>query len=139
MQQILLEYRPKLFSPSRSGPYIIGDLTIVPGVKNYDLQKWEALQGQPHLWTAIQSCLDNGILRIISQSTNEKTETPTLPKNQTEAVALVKRTFAVSLLKSWLESENRPTVKNAIHSQLKLAEEDKDKKTPTTETKDEEE
>lgn len=138
-QHILIEYRPKLFSPPRSSIFVAGNLTIIPGVQKYSLEKWTALQNQPRLWEVVQGCIDNGILRIISQSSDEKPETPELPKSPTEAVSLVKKTFVISLLKSWLDTDARPTVKNAILAQLRLAEEDTKKQQQPTNTKSEEE
>jgi hypothetical protein len=125
-EQVLIEFRPSLFSPARSGPWIIGKITFVPGVKNYPLDGWEELKDNDRIWGIVSKAVNDGILRVVSTSTSE-IETPQLPKNQQEAIDLVKKTFSLSLLKQWQEMEKRKPVLEAITLQLNL-ETDKDKK-----------
>jgi hypothetical protein len=118
-KQTLIEFRPSLFFPPRSGPWVVGKITFVPGVKNYPLADWEELKTNPRLWGIISDSVDAGILRVISTSTPEA-ETPQLPKNQQEAIALVGKTFSQALLKQWQEIEKRKPVLDAITLQLNL-------------------
>ncbi|ALF52243.1 hypothetical protein ACX27_04255 [Nostoc piscinale CENA21] len=120
--QVLIEYNPSRFYPPRSGPWIAGSVTFVPGVKSYEASDWESLTSHPVLAGAINSCVEEGILRIISQSSKSslstEPEVPPLPKNQSEAIALVKRTYSMSLLQGWQKIEKRAKVQQAIKEQM---------------------
>jgi hypothetical protein len=122
MTQVLIEYRPALFFPPRSGPWIIGKITFLPGVKSYPLSEWEALKENKQLASVLEDAISGSILRVISQSTTT-TETPPLPKSQQEAIALVNKTYSLSLLRQWQETEKRKPITDAIALQLKKGEE----------------
>jgi hypothetical protein len=124
MSQTLIEYRPSLFYPPRSGPYIAGKITFVPGVKAYKSEDWEELLSHPILSKSINNCLDEGIFRVVSKSksTTGNEETPPLPSNQAQAIALVKKTYSLSLLQSWQKTETRKAVLEAIALQSKVDE-----------------
>jgi hypothetical protein len=127
-EQVLIEYRPALFFPPRSTVWVIGKITLVPGVKNYSLADWEELKTSNRVWDTVSSAIETGIIRLISTSTPE-VETPSLPKNQQEAIALVGKTFSLTLLRQWQEIEKRKPVLEAINLQLNLeAEKTKDAK-----------
>ncbi len=122
--QTLIEYRPALFYPPRSNPYIVGKITFVPGVKAYPSADWEEILNHPVLGKSINSCLEEGILRVISQSKSasvqgQESEVPPLPKNQAEALALIKKTYSLSLLQAWQKVETRKPVLEALATQLK--------------------
>ena len=123
MNQIILEYRPELHSPPRRSPLIVGNptnnLTIVPGVKNYEQDKWDDLKNIPTTWGIVESLIEEGVIRIISESSkNETDSTPKLPNNVAQAIALIKKTFSLQLLNLWKESDIRPGVQKAIELQL---------------------
>lgn len=123
MSQTLIEYRPSLFYPPRSGPYIAGKITFVPGVKAYPSDDWEELLSHPTLSKSINNCIEEGIFRVVSQSkpnASQKEETPPLPKNQAQAIALIKKTYSLSLLQAWQKTETRSAVLEAIALQLKV-------------------
>ncbi len=136
MSQILIEFRPGNFYPPRSGVWAVGKITFVPGVKAYSSEDWEEIKSQASLANIINICLEEGILRVVSQSNKSKNvksagvqnlpadiqETPPLPKNQTEAIALVKKTYSLSLLTGWQRIEKRKAVLEAISAQLKTDE-----------------
>jgi hypothetical protein len=117
--QVLIEYRPSLFFPPRSGPWLVGKITFVPGVKNYPLDDWKEIESNEKIWAIISNAMETGIVRVISKSTSE-IETPQLPKSQQEAIDLVKKTFSLTLLKQWQEIEKRKPVLEAIALQLNL-------------------
>ncbi|MEW6494501.1 MAG: hypothetical protein AB1589_18590 [Cyanobacteriota bacterium] len=126
MTQTVIEYRPSLFYPPRSGPYIAGKITFVPGVKAYSSSDWQDLLSHPTLSESINDCLQEGIFRVVSESKPQGgTETLTLPNNQAQAIALVKKTYSLSLLQSWQKAEARKPVLDAIAAQMKVD-------TPTT-------
>ena len=122
MLQTLIEYRPSLFYPPRSGPYIAGKITFVPGVKAYKSEDWEELLSHPVLSRSINNCLEEGIFRVVSRSRSTllDEEAPPLPTNQAAAVALVKKTYSLSLLQSWQKTETRKVVLEAIALQSKV-------------------
>lgn len=124
MTQVLIEYNPSRFYPPRSGPWIAGKVTFVPGVKAYDSVDWDELTSHPALGGVVGNCVEEGILRVISQSpktsTGQEPDVPPLPKNQAEAIALVKRTFSISLLTAWQKVEKRAKVQQAIADQMKV-------------------
>jgi hypothetical protein len=124
LSQTLIEYRPALFYPSRSNPYIIGKLTFVPGVKAYPSADWEEVLAHDNLSKPVNYCIEEGILRVISQTqpsiAGAAVESPPLPKNQSEAIALVKKTYSLSLLQGWQKIETRRAVLDAIALQLKV-------------------
>jgi hypothetical protein len=126
VEQVVIDFRPSLFFPPRTGPWVVGKITFVPGVKNYPLTDWEELRNNPRVWGFVSDAIDKNILRVVSVSTPEA-ENPALPKNQQEAIALVGRTFSLTLLKQWQETEKRKPVLEAIANQLNL-EEKKDEK-----------
>lgn len=122
MSQVLIEYRPDLFYPPRSGVWIAGRITFVPGVKGYPAEDWETLQAHSAMGGTLRACLADGILRVISQSPKSvqggEPEVPPLPKSQAEAIALVKKTYSLSLLHGWQVTEKRKPVLAAIAKQL---------------------
>lgn len=130
-EQIIIEYRPSLFSPPRSGPWVVGKITFIPGVKGYLLSDWEEAQKNPRLKGFIESALAENILRIISKTT-QKQEIPKLPANQQEAIATVGRTYSQKLLLDWKTIEKRKAVIEAIDAQLTADTEKTEKKTTTT-------
>jgi hypothetical protein len=131
VEQVLVEFRPALFFPPRTCPWIVGKITFIPGVKSYPLADWQELEENSKLSGVISSSIEAGILRVISTSTPE-IDTPQLPKNQQEAIALVGKTFSLTLLKQWQEIEKRKTVLDAITAQLNLeSEKTKDAKPST--------
>ncbi len=124
MQQVLIEYRPALFFPPRTGPWLVGKITFVPGVKNYSFIDWEEIKNNSSLRTIIEHSIKIGILRVISQSPlNTESETPPLPKNQQEAIALVQKTYSMSLLQEWQEIEKRKPILDVLALQIKKGEE----------------
>ncbi|MBD2364534.1 hypothetical protein H6G36_25730 [Anabaena minutissima FACHB-250] len=124
MSQVLIEYNPSRFYPPRSGPWIAGNVTFVPGVKAYDSSDWENLTTHPALGGVIDNCVEEGIIRVISRpsktSTEQGLDVPPLPKNQAEAIALVKKTYSMSLLAAWQKIEKRAKVLQAIADQMKV-------------------
>ena len=124
MNQTLIEYRPALFYPPRSNAYIVGKITFVPGVKAYPSADWEEVLAHDKLGKSLNHCIEEGILRVISQSkpsiSGIDSEVPSLPKNQVEAIALVKKTYSLSLLQGWQKVELRKAVLEAITAQLKV-------------------
>lgn len=136
MEKTVIEYRPSLFYPPRACPYIAGDITFVPGVQAYPTEAWEALLSHSTLSKSINGCLEEGIFRVISQSKpGQKEEIPPLPSNQSQAIALVKKTYSISLLQGWQRIETRKAVLEAIGSQLKV--EPPKTNVPPQETKEE--
>lgn len=119
-EQVLIDYRPDLFYPPRSGVWIAGKITFIPGVKAYPLADWKLLQSN----AVVLYCVAEGILRVESQSPKTmqggEPEVPPLPKSQAEAIALIKRTFSLSLLNAWQKVETRKPVQAAITKQISV-------------------
>lgn len=122
MNQIIIEYRPELHNPPRRSPLILGvpnkSVNIVPGVKNYEIDKWDAIKQLPIVWEIVESLLGEGVLRIISESKEETDSAPKLPENMAQAIALIKKTFSLELLNIWKESDIRPGIQKAIDLQI---------------------
>lgn len=96
----------------------------MPGVKNYPFADWEEIKNNSSLRTIVEDSVKTCILRVISQSPlNTESETPPLPKNQQEAIALVQKTYSMSLLREWQEIEKRKPVLDALALQIKKGEE----------------
>ena len=144
--QIVIEYRPALHNPPRTSPLILGSpangLTIIPGVSSYSKESWEGLKSLPIVWETVKLLLDEGVLRVVSQD-SEETKTSLLPANQNQAIALIKKTFSLELLQLWLKNDTRAAVQKAIKEQMKVdsssEEEEKPKATKTVKTKKSEE
>jgi hypothetical protein len=76
---------------------------IIPGMNRVSQEDWEGVQ--PLYDKPIQLLVDRGVLEI------HVVEKPT--------VAIVKKTFDLSLLNEWLELAPKGTLKNALTAQIK--------------------
>lgn len=87
-----------------------GFTTLLPGLNTIDKEQWEAFIANP----ARRHQLAEGELEVV-----EEDELTTLKeKSVKDAIALVKSTVRKEMLESWVESENRKQVLDAIEKQL---------------------